>query len=221
MSVGNLGKTTNSLDDAMGARALDERQAQWGEMPGRIVSMNYAKQTATIQPLHKPKFNGTPVDMPELMEVPVRFTRAGFGGITFPVQPGDHVTLRPQMRSSELYHTKGDGAASDARSFNLSDMEAFLDGGESLGNPIPNFDSMNAHIRFSADGQYGIKGSKDGKIKIEGSQGNIYDLLVQVVELLASDALLIKYGSSGGSGHELQHKAQYLAIANKLRAMAL
>lgn len=221
MSVGRQGKTTNWADDAVGKKILDERQSMWGEIPGKIVAFDPAKQTATIQPLYKPKVNGKPIAMPELLEVPVRFPRAGFGGITFPVQTGDRVTLRPQMRSSENYHTDDDGSASDARSFNLSDMEAFLDGGESLSDPIPNFDNMNAHFRFSPDGNYGMRGSKDGKIKIEGKEGNIYDLLVQVVELLAQDTLQINYGSSAGSGHQLQYKAQYAAIAEKLRAMAL
>jgi hypothetical protein len=76
-------------------------------------------------------------------------------------------------------------------------------------------------MRFSPDGDYGIRGSKDGKIKIEGNQGNIYDLLATVVELLSQDQLQINHGSSSGSGHELQFKAQYAEIAAKLRAMQL
>lgn len=222
MSVGLQGKTTNWSDDVTGSKTLEERQAIWGEIPGEIVSFDAAAQTATIKPLYKPKFNGKPVDMPELLEVPVRFARAGNGAMTFPVVAGDRVTLRPQMRSSENYHAEDNGEASDARSFNLSDMEAFLDGGESLSDPISNFDNANVHLRFDPDGNHGIRGSKDGKIAIEGSEGNIYDLLATVVELLAADGLKINYGSSAGTGgHELQNRAQYAEIAAKLRAMAL
>ena len=222
MSVGRLGKATNWGDDVIGQKILDERQAQWGEIPGKIVSFDPQTQTATIQPLYKPRFNGKAVDMPQLLEVPVRFARAGGGmAVTFPVKEGDHVTLRPQMRSTENYHAEADGAASDARSFNLSDMEAFLEGGESLKDAIPGLDSMNAHFRFNAAGTYGIRGSADGKFKIEGSQGDIMDLLTQVVELLADDTLIINYGSSQGSGHALEHQSQYAEIAAKLRAMTL
>jgi hypothetical protein len=221
MSAGRQGKHTNWPDDIIGTRAVDETNAQWGEIPGEIVSFNPQKQTATIRPLFRPKHNGKPVDMPELLEVPVRFTRAGFGGITFPIQAKDRVTLRPQMRSSEKYHSDDKYEATDARSFNLSDYEAHLDGGEPLKDPIPNFDNMNAHIRFNPEGTYGIRGSKDGKVAIQGKEGNIYELLVQVVELLAADTLVIKYGSSSGSGHQLEYQAQYAAIAAKLRAMAL
>lgn len=218
---GYLGKTTNQDRDGIGQQAQSEREAMWGEIEGEIKSFDPATQTATIQPLYKPRFNGEAVEMPELLEVPVRFARGGYGAMTFPVQPGDKVTLRPKMRSSEKYHDEDDGEASDARSFNLSDMEAHLDGGESLTDPIPNFDNANAHMRFSPDGEYGIRGSKDGKVKIEGSEGNIYDLLATVVELLSTDTLKINYGSSMGSGHELEHKAQYADIAAKLRAMQL
>lgn len=221
MSMGYRGKTTNLGRENTAVQAAAEQESKLGEIPGEIVSFDPGTQTATIKPLYKPKVNGEPIDMPELLEVPVRFTRAGNGGITFPIQTGDKVSLRPQMRSSENYHTGGDYEASDARYASLSDMEAYLDGGEPVTDPIPGFDSSNTHVRFSPDGSYGMRGSKDGQIAIEGSQGNIYDLLVQVVELLAADQLSIKYGSSAGSGHELQNKAQYEAIAAKLRAMAL
>ena len=221
MSVGYLGKQTNWGDDAIGQKIVDERQAQWGEIPGRIVSFDAQKQTATIKPLYKPSFNGKPVDMPDLLEVPVRFARGGGGmAVTFPVKADDRVTLRPQMRSTENYHTEDDGSASDRRSFNLSDMEAFLEGGESLNDPIQGFDSMNAHMRFNASGTYGLRGSPDGKIKIEGNQGDIYDLLVQVVEILGAETTTVTFGSSTGT-HPLTHQGQFAALAAKLRAMAL
>lgn len=222
MSAGRQGKTTNWEDDVIGTKLTEERNSMWGEIPGQIVAFDPQKQTATVKPLYKPKFNGKAVEMPDLLEIPVRFPRAGKGGMTYPVAAGDRVTLRPQMRSTENYHGEDDGEASDARSFNLSDMEAHLDGGESLSDPIQNFDNENTHVRFNEDGSYGIRGSQDGKIKIEGSEGNIYDLLATVVELLAEDGLNVLSGSSAGNGiHELQHKAQYAEIAAKLRAMAL
>lgn len=219
--TGKLGKTTSFQDDIIGAKTLDERNAQWGEIPGKIVSFDPAAQTATVQPLYKPKFNGTPVDMPELLEVPVRFQRAGGGAITFPVGAGDKVTLRPQMRSSENYLTDDDGSASDGRSFNLSDMEAFLDGGETLGEAMPNFDSANMHLRTNPDGSFGIKGSSDGKFRIDGSEGNVYDLNTSGLELAAEGFTLL--GTEG-----LDHSPRYAEIGDelyeivgKLRAMQL
>jgi Phage protein Gp138 N-terminal domain len=184
---GRLGKTTNWPDDITGQQTLDERQSQWGEISGKIVSYDKTKQTATVKPLYKPRHNGKAVEMPELYEVPVRMQRSGGGGLTFPVKKGDYVTMRTQMRSSENYHDKEDGAASDARSFSVADYEAHLAGGESLKNPIQNCDGDNVHLRFSEDGKMGIRGDTSGKIQVEGSkiklqgsQGDLMDLARQI-----------------------------------------
>lgn len=222
MSVGYRGKVaTNSRREVVAAQAQAERETQWGEITGRVVSFDPATQTASIQPDYKPRHNGEPVDMPQLDEVPVRFTRAGGFVITSPVKAGDKVTLRPQMRSSEEFHTGGDYTpVGDTRSFSLSDMEAFLEGGEALTDPIPNFNSSNMEIR-TASGDFKIEMSEDGKFRIVGAEGNWFDLLTQVVELLAADTLQINYGSSAGTGHALEKRAQYAEIAGKLRSMAL
>ena len=218
---GYIGKTTNQSREVIGTQAQSEREDQYGEIDGEIVSFDAAAQTATIQPLYKPRHNGKPVDMPQLLEVPVRFVRAGNGGMTFPIGPGDKVTLRPKMRSSENYHADGDGSASDSRSFSLSDMEAYLDGGESLTDPIPNFDGSNVHMRFDADGQFGVKGSKDGKVAIIGSQGNIYALLTEAVSQCEQGFTLL-------GTEPLIHQSEYANIGDalqqilaKLQAMAL
>lgn len=220
--AGKLGKTTNWVDDAIDAKIADWQLNQWGTIPGQVVSFNSQNQTATIKPLYKPKFNGQAVEMPELLEVPVRFARAGGGSaLTFPVKQGDKIRLSPSMRSTENYLTEDDGSPSDARSFNLSDMEAYLDGGESLTDPIQNFDSQNMHLRGNATGTFGIKMSPDGKVAIEGAEGNIYELIAEFMELVASDSLMINYGSSQGTGHRLFNRDALLVIAGKIRAMAL
>lgn len=208
MSMGYRGKTTNLRREVTAVQAESERESMFGEIPGKIVSFDAEKQTATIQPLFKPKHNGVPVDMPELQEVPVRFPRAGGGAITHPVKEGDVVTLRPQMRSSEHYHTDGEYVASDTRSMSLSDMEAFLDGGESLKDPIQNFDAENMHLRANEDGSHGIRVSEDGKFALDGAQGDVIDIVAQIAELLGTDT-------------DTEHRAQYEQLAEKLRAMSL
>jgi len=220
MSVGRVGKTTNSPDDVVGSALAAERKAMWGEIPGEIVSFDPSNQTGTIKPLYRPTFNGEPIDMPNLLEVPVRFARAGGGGVTFPVKAGDKVTLRPQMRSTENYLDDGDGQASDDRSFNISDMEAHLDGGESLQDPIQGFDADNVHMRFDTAGNYGLKGSETGKVALHGAEGNIYLLLARAVEIIAEHETKVTAGSSVGNySHTLAGEAA--EIAAKLRAMAL
>lgn len=220
--VGLMGKTTNGDDDTIGASQLDERQAMWGEIPGKIVPGTFdpAKGTATIQPLYKPLLNGKPTDMPEIQEVPVRFARAGGGGMTYPIGDGDIVTLRPQMRSSELYHTEGNYEPSDKRSYSLADMEAFVDGGESLTDPIKNFDAENVHLRTDPDGKYGLRGNASGKFALDGNQGDAYLLIARLAEMFAEHQTQVTAGSSiGNYSHTLAGEAA--DIAAKLRGMAL
>lgn len=187
MSLGYRGKTTNSRREVVAAQAQAERESQWGEMTGTIVSFNPATQTATVQPDYMPRHNGEPVPMPELQEVPVRFTRAGGFVITSPVAPGDKVALRPQMRSSEGYHTGGDYTPDrDARTFALSDMEAFLDGGEPLTDPIPGFNSDAMEIR-TADGSFRIVMTPDGRFRMDGAGGNLVDLIASLAEVVAAE----------------------------------
>ena len=180
MRAGYLGKATNWAPDVHGAQDQAEREDQWGEMPGQVVSFDPAKQTISVQPLYKKRLNGVPTDLPVLLDVPVRFPRAGGFIITHPIKVGDKVTLRPQVRNTEVYHAEdGAFAAADARSFSLSDMEAYLDGGESLSDPIQGFNSANMEIRAAG-----------GLPKIEISEGGM-------ILLIISDACYIRLSSEG------------------------
>lgn len=221
-SAGYAGKTTNSWQDSVGHSQNEERLSQWGTIPGKVVSFDAEKQTATVQPLYKPKHNGEAIDMPELYEVPVRFSRGGDGAYTHPMKNGDFVELRPTMRDGEKYHNDGNGEATDGRSFSLADMEAYPMGGESLNNPIENFDPDNHHIRFNKEGSYGIKGSPDGKVAIAGSEGNIYTLLCDAVKHAGDGFTLL--GTEPGLVHAADYAQlgqQLLEIEGKLRSMAL
>jgi hypothetical protein len=207
--TGYIGKTTNQGREVIGAQAQGEREDQWGEMPGEVVSFDPQKQTATIKPLYKPRHRGEPIDMPDLLEVPVRFPRAGGFAFTFPIKPGDKLALRPQMRSSEVYHAEG-GAypASDTRSFNLSDYEAFLDGGESLTDPIPDFNNDSVEVRHLETGA-GFRVNEEGQFMQVGKEGNSYTLIAQALRILATHAL------------DGPPKIAALEICDKLDAMSI
>lgn len=221
-SHGYLGKTTNWYEDDVGKRAQATADEQWGPIPGEIVSYDPATQTATVKPLYKPLHNGEPVDMPELYEVPVEFPRTANSAITSPVPAGTKVMLNPSMRSREKYDDENDGAPSDGRAFHLADMRATITGGDSLTEPLANVDPDNTHVRFNADGSYGMRGSPDGKIKIEGNQGNIYELINDAIDQTREGFYWLKLEPA------LIYTPQYAAIEAalieilaKLRAMQL
>lgn len=219
--TGYIGKTTNLDPDLIDAIAQELREDMWGDMAGEVVSFDPETQTAKVKPLYKKRLDGEARQLPDLEEVPVRFPRLGGFAFTSPVKPGDRVRLSPQMRNTENFHEDdGEFEAADYRTFSLSDMEAFLDGGEGISRPIPNFNNTNAEWR-SEDGQFAFEFSEDGKFRLRGATANWFSLLREIAELLASDTLAIKRGSSIGSGHELEHKAKYAEIAGKLAGMEL
>lgn len=203
--------------------AQDEREDMLGPMPGEVVAYHPERGTVDVQPLFKKWIPsaGKNIDYPVLSDVPLDQPRSGNSAITHPVPVGTRVMLTPMMRSGENYEAEGDGSPSDRRSFNLSDMRASLSGGDSLSSPLPNVDPDNTHIRFDPEGQFGLRGSPDGKFKIEGAEGNLYDIIATFMELVASDELMINYGSSAGTGHALQNRAALMDLAAKVRAMAL
>lgn len=220
--TGYLGKTSNLDQEVIGTQAQSEREDMFGPMPGVIVSYDAARGVANVQPLFKKRrWDGSDLDLPELIDVPVDFPRSANAALTFPVPAGTRVQLIPQMRSAEEYDVNDDGAQSDARSWNLSDMRATLVGGDSLAEPLAGVDSENVHLRANADGTFGIKMSPQGEFKIDGKEGNLYELIAEFMELVASDELLITYGSSAGTGHQLFNRDALLAIAAKVRAMQL
>lgn len=219
---GYVGKTNTLLEDVIDAKILAEREDQWGPMDGEITAVDYARQTASVRVFYKKNLAGVPTQVPDLVDVPVEFPRAGGGAITHPYKAGDKVRLTPKMRDSTAYDTDGGAyTAASERSFNLSDMTATITGGDSLKDPLPSFDPDNTHIRANASGTFGMRFSPDGKFKIEGSEGNLYEIIAEFMEIIAADQLLITYGSSAGTGHRLFNQAPLMALAAKVRAMAL
>lgn len=204
----------------VGSVSQADKDATWGPIPG-VTTSAWNGRTVNVQPQYQPVVNGQKLEMPELIEVPLDQPMTANGGMTFPIPVGTPVMLTPQMRALDDWEEGGDAAAYDARSFHVSTMRASVTGGEALSQEIEGIDLENFHLRFNASGSFGMKGSPDGKFQLNGAQGDVFDILAEVVELLASDTLLINYGSSAGSGHELQFKAQYAVLAAKLRAMVL
>jgi hypothetical protein len=103
-------------------------------LPGTIVSYNPATQTATVQPVpaaryHDPETDAlVPEAMPQIANVPVRFP-VGLGGtiaITWPLAPGDPVTLEICDRSLDEWKSTGAPATvpQDVRRFDLTDAIA-------------------------------------------------------------------------------------------------
>ena len=219
--TGYIGKVTNLPREVIGVQAQSEREDLFGPMPGKIVKYDAATQTATVQPLTKKILpNGQVLDYPEMLEVPIDFPRTANMAFTSPIPVGSKVMLTPMARNMENYDTEDNGEPFDTRSYHLSDMRATITGGDPLTDPLKNVDPDNTHIRFDAEGKFGIRGSPDGRVKIEGREGNIYEMVARLAEMFAEHQTVVTKGSSAGLyNHDLRGEA--LGIAARLRGMVL
>lgn len=117
-----------SMADAIRLAVLYQLNNVHTAMPGSIVSYDFEKQKASIQPLlNKVWADGTTTPMPILENVPVIFPRAGGASLTFPVTQGDTCLLLFIERSTDLWLTQGGQVSpDDPRKFDLSDGVAIM-----------------------------------------------------------------------------------------------
>jgi len=96
-------------------------------IPGIVVDFNPANQTATIQPAIMEQVNGSCIALPQLLDVPVQFPRAGGYCMTFPVRAGDEcLVIFADMCIDAWWQSGGVQAQMEKRRHDLSDGIAIL-----------------------------------------------------------------------------------------------
>lgn len=171
-------------DEEMIRSAIDQAMTRmWTSAPGRVVSYNAQKQTASIQITVKsfvkqPDGSQKAVDLPILEEVPVQFPGAGGQTMTFPVKAGDEVVVMFMSRASDAQQQSGgDQQPSDASTHGLSHPRAML-GFRSNPRALQNVstdatevrsDDGNTKISLSGAGGVGI--STDKQVGITAANG--------------------------------------------------
>lgn len=147
--------------------------------PGKIVSFNAAKQTATVKVMRE-QFNNnlhsmyTEYDFPILQDVPVQFPQGGGYYLTFPVATGDNCML--DFCDKGINHWKYEGAekigkfssglpkADYFRAYNINDAVAMV-GYNPIPQAIPNFQAASTELRNAARTQR-VTMLPDGKMEI-------------------------------------------------------
>lgn len=198
-------------EDVTAFRTEEERKDMWTSLPGRVKSFDPTKQTATVEVMYKPRHNGEPVDMPDLLEVPVMLPRAGGFVVTSPVKEGDGVMLQFASRDISNWHGKGEKAeAATQRMHDLSDAVAIL-GMEPSTKALSNYNSENFEIR-SEDGQTKIEITPDGKFKFASSSGE------DILSILRDFMLTMQSHTNLGAPHDQAGEvAAQIARLDKLR----
>ena len=207
--------------DVVALKAQEERADIWTALPGRIKSFNPEAQTATVEVMYKPRHNGKPVAMPDLLEVPVVLQRGGGFAFTHPIKPGDGVQIQFQSRNIDNWYGKGEPSeAATARMHDLSDAVA-IPGLEPAPRKLANYNPTNFELR-SEDGKTKIEISPDGKFAFEGAGGSeeIVTILHELLTILETATTTVTYGSSAGI-HPLTQNPDYGALKERLAKLKL
>jgi len=141
-------------------RALDLHTC----LPGQIVSFDDSAQTAKVQPTIRRIFaQQGPVDLPELVDVPVAFPGGGNYQLTFPVAAGDECILVFSERAIDFWWQNGGvQLPAEYRTHDLSDAIAQV-GLNSKPNKLATFRTDGAELR-----------TRDGAVRIAVSNGMIF-----------------------------------------------
>jgi len=138
-------------------------------LPAVVTKVNHAEQLIDAQITIKRKMAGKLVNLPLLVNVPIRYWRSATFSITFPIEIGDHVRIIFAERSIDTWLAEG-GIQNpfDFRKFSLSD--AFAEPAMyHQKDIIPNFDPTNLEIKTnSGDTKIIIKASEEVEIKTTG-----------------------------------------------------
>jgi len=141
-------------------------------LPAVVTKVNHSEQLIDAQITIQRKMNGVLVNLPLLVNVPIRYWRSKTFSITFPIEVGDHVKILFTERSIDTWLTKG-GIQNpfDVRKFSLSDAfaEPVMYHQKDV---IPNFDSTNLEIKTN-DGSGSIKITPAGDIYLNGSADSV------------------------------------------------
>jgi hypothetical protein len=133
-------------------------------LPGIIRSFDEGTQTATVQPAIKRLFREQgAVDLPPLVDVPVKFPRGGGFVLTFPIAAEDECLLSFSQRAIDFWWQNGGvQLPSEYRTHDLSD--AFADVGYSSKPNVVQSIRMDAVELRALDGSNRISLCADGSI---------------------------------------------------------
>lgn len=168
-----------AIDNAVLYRLMNIHTA----FPARILSYDYTKREASLQPLIDKKYrDGTTQPMPKLNNVPVIMPQAGSFFMNFPINTGDTCLVICCERSLDTWLQTGrQEPPNDPRKFDLSDAVAIMGLSPfSLANPAPNntdtvIGYQGSTITIRQNGDISIKTA--GRIAIGNNITEVLDVI--------------------------------------------
>lgn len=145
-----------TLDEAIQSAVEAKLAETHTAIPGKIVSVDFAKQTCVMQPtvkarVHKPDGTQDWVDLPQIPDVPLHFPSGGGVTLTFPVKEGDEGLIVFSGRTQDAWQQQGgDQQQVDLRPHDASNAFAMV-GFKSNPKALSGVSSSSTQIR-SDDG---------------------------------------------------------------------
>lgn len=204
--------------DVHGQIAQDERLDTATRLPVRVKEVDYGKQTTTLEVLYKPTFGGKEVDFPDLLEVPIQQARGGGFAVTMPVKKGDYGFVDFGARDIDNWWESGEAKPAASQRYHSFSDGIYVPGANPSTNVMSNYDGDNVFIGTD-DHKNGLRVTPSGTVAIEGAGESLMAILSELLDALSQDQLQINYGSSAGSGHQLQLRAKYAELLGRLNTM--
>lgn len=160
----NLPIANSGLPDTLNAHKRDIVFGLNVAMPGKIVSFDIAKKTASIQILFKAQVldaQGNPkiISYPKLLDCPVVTVQGGGAYLQMPIAAGDHCLVIFSDRNLDLWFQNGaEALPADNRSHDLSDGIAIV-GLSPQTSTLPSYSTTEARLVFG-NAKVGISGGR-------------------------------------------------------------
>lgn len=180
-------------------RALDSRLLDVHvSLPGRVVSYDAAKQTATVRPmiprvLRDAAGERVVEDLPLISNVPICFPRGGGFFCSFPLSAGDSVMLVFAERSLDRWRSTGESVdPADTRTHSLAGAWAYP-GGFPAGDEIDDADASTMVLGKDGGPQVVVDGSH---VHVGGDTSSQY---VALANLVSAQLEALKTAISGAA----------------------
>jgi hypothetical protein len=150
-------------------------------LPCEIVSYDYAKNLAVVQPVLKRKYKNEDeaVELPTISNVPVSFQRMGPAHLRLPIKPGQTGQLVFNERSIDGWLVSGGKIdPQDPRKHSLSDA-VFYPGLNPSNKPMESSAAEDS-VELKLNGAH-VEILSSGKFKITNGTEEAFDLLVQIL----------------------------------------
>ena len=139
-------------------------------MPGKIITFDEANQTAAVQPLIKEQIRGKWESLPQLLDVPCVFPRAGGYCLTFPVKPDDEcLIVFNDMCLDSWWQSGGEQIQLECRRHDLSDAACHL-GIQSVPRAVTDYSINSMRLRNEDNDSFFEIMDDDKTVNIVGAE---------------------------------------------------